>query len=137
VSPDTSGKTYPFNGTTEYRKEYVPKDPMPLLPPLTGKHNQLCIILLVSLAHHIFADVVSRDGLAIPFPRRSLGLRFWHKGYSDKYFVLIPRHMDAPCSASQIFTTLHDNQEEACIIIVYGDDPVASNNLLLGQVSIC
>lgn len=56
-------------------------------------------------------------------------------GKTDQYFVLIPRHLDVPCSARQIFTTVNDNQEQATILVLYGDDPVASNNMLLGQVS--
>lgn len=31
---------------------------------------------------------------------------------------------------------MHDNQEQACVLVLYGDDPVASNNLLLGQFDI-
>ena len=73
---------YPFAGQTEYQGEYVPKEPLPLLPPLTG--------------------IVSREGLHLPFPRRSLGVEFWHRGQSDKFFVLIPRTMDTPCSARQV-----------------------------------
>ncbi len=29
-----------------------------------------------------------------------------------RYFVLIPRTMDVPCGARQVFTTVHDNQEQ-------------------------
>nr|8GLV_5F Chain 5F, Flagellar associated protein [Chlamydomonas reinhardtii]8GLV_7B Chain 7B, Flagellar associated protein [Chlamydomonas reinhardtii]8GLV_Gs Chain Gs, Flagellar associated protein [Chlamydomonas reinhardtii] len=107
---------FPFGGTTEYRAEYPAKEADPQLPPLTG--------------------VRSREGLELPLPRRSLGVEFVHKGVSDRYFVLIPRTLDSPCSARQVFTTVHDNQEQACILILYGDDPVASNNTLLGQFDI-
>ncbi|KAG2484387.1 hypothetical protein HYH03_016802 [Edaphochlamys debaryana] len=107
---------FPFGGTTEYRAEYVPKEADPQMPPLTG--------------------IISRDGLQLPLPRRSLGVEFVHRGVTDKYFVLIPRTMDPPCSARQVFTTVHDNQEQACILVLYGDDPVASNNILLGQFDI-
>ncbi|KAG1679472.1 hypothetical protein FOA52_011070 [Chlamydomonas sp. UWO 241] len=116
VMPTAERAPYPFTGTTEYTSEFIPKDSLPLLPPLTG--------------------VRSKHGLQLPLPRRSLGVEFFHRGLSDRYFVLIPRHMDAPCSASQVFTTLHDNQEQACILVLYGDDPVASNNMLLGQFDV-
>ncbi len=115
VMDEAPGPRFPFNGTTEYRAEYVPKEGQPQLPPLTG--------------------LISKDGLTLPLPRRSLGVEYWHKGTPDHYYVLLPRHVDAPCSARQVFTTLHDNQEQACILVLYGDDPVASNNMLLGQVS--
>lgn len=84
----------------------------------------------------LFTGIVSREGLQLPLPRRSLGVEYWHRGKSDNFFVLIPRHVEVPCSASQVFTTLHDNQEQACILVLYGDDPVASNNMLLGQVGV-
>lgn len=107
---------YPFGGSTEYRAEYIPKEADPQMPPLTGIR---CPV-----------------GLQLPLPRRSLGVEFVHRGKTDQYFVLIPRTMDAPCSARQVFTTVHDNQTEACILVLYGDDPVASNNMLLGQFDI-
>ena len=72
--------------------EYPAKEADPQLPPLTG--------------------VRSREGLELPLPRRSLGVEFVHKGVSDRYFVLIPRTLDSPCSARQVFTTVHDNQEQ-------------------------
>ncbi|KXZ53275.1 hypothetical protein GPECTOR_7g1169 [Gonium pectorale] len=107
---------FPFDSTTEYRAEYPPKELPELLPPLTG--------------------VRPREGLALPLPRRSLGVEFVHRGASDRYFVIVPRTVDPPCSARHVFTTVHDNQEQACILILYGDDPVASNNVLLGQFDI-
>lgn len=62
-------------------------------------------------AHHC-AGFLSREGLQLPLPRRSLGVEFWHRGKTDQYFVLIPRTTATPCSARQVFTTLHDNQEQ-------------------------
>ncbi len=61
---ETHYNPYPFDGTSEYRGEYVPKEPLPQVPPLTG--------------------IVSRDGLQLPLPRRSLGVEYWHKGKSDQ-----------------------------------------------------
>ncbi|GFR47939.1 hypothetical protein Agub_g9742 [Astrephomene gubernaculifera] len=110
------GQPFPFAGTTEYRAEFPPKEAPPQLPPLTG--------------------VTSRQGLALPLPRRSLGVEFVHRGVSDRTFLLLPRTLEAPCSARQVFTTVHDNQEQACILVLYGDDPVASNNMVLGQFDI-
>ena len=83
-----------------------------------------------------YSGLASKNGIQLPLPRRSLGVEFWHKGSPDNFFILLPRHVDAPCSARQVFTTLHDNQSTACVLVLYGDDPVASNNLLLGQFDI-
>ncbi|KAL6749861.1 hypothetical protein V8C86DRAFT_2831180 [Haematococcus lacustris] len=116
VFADADGVPYPFLGITEYMDQYVPKDGCPSLPPLTG--------------------VRSGRGLQLPLPRRSLGVEFWHRGASDQYYVLIPRASSVPCTARQVFTTLHDDQDQACILVLYGDDPVASNNVLLGQFDI-
>ncbi|KAF5839675.1 hypothetical protein DUNSADRAFT_226 [Dunaliella salina] len=110
------GSTVPFSGTTEYKDQYQPKEGYPLMPPLTG--------------------YLPKNGLQLPMPRRSLGVQFWHKGVPDRYAVLIPRTLGIPCSAKRIFTTLHDNQDQASIHILYGDDPVATNNQLLGQFDI-
>lgn len=106
----------PFDATTTYRHDYVPKELPDELPPLTG--------------------MVSRKGIQLSLPRQSLGVEFWHKGQSDQYFKLIPREVDAPCRAKQIFTTVNDNQEQACILVLYGDNLIASKNLLLGQFDI-
>ena len=84
----------------------------------------------------LFSGLISKEGLQLPLPRHSLGVELWHRGTPDHFYVLLPRHVDAPCSARQVFTTLHDNQSSACILILYGDDPVASNNLLLGQFDV-
>jgi len=116
VLGEGDGMPFPFDGTTEYKAQYVPKEGYPVVPPLTG--------------------ILSPDGLQLPLPRRSLGVEFWHKGRTNQYFVLIPRTIDLPATAKQVFTTVNDNQEQACILVLYGDDPVASNNLLLGQFDI-
>lgn len=113
VREEEQSKTGPFSGTTEYRAEYPKKEAYTSMPPLTG--------------------IKSLQGLSLPLPRRSLGVEYWHRGTPDHLFILLPRHVAAPCKASQIFTTLHDNQSTASIIILYGEDPVASNNIILGQ----
>lgn len=103
----------PFEGTTEYRAEYPKKDGYATMPPLSG--------------------IKSTNGLSLPLPRRSLGVEYWNRGTPDHLFILLPRTVPAPCKASQLFTTLHDNQSTASILILYGEDPVASNNMILGQ----
>ena len=40
----------------------------------------------------------------------------------DKFFVLIPKSKPAPTVASQLFTTVRDNQETACIMVLQGED---------------
>jgi len=116
ITLDEGPAPYPFTGRTEYQAEYVPKEGLPQLPPLTG--------------------VIAPKGLKLPLPRRSLGVEFWHRGKTNNFFILINRTLPVPCTARQIFTTVHDNQEVACILVLYGDDPVASNNTLLGQFDI-
>ena len=31
-----AGSSYPFSGTSEYAREYIPKEGFPQIPPLTG-----------------------------------------------------------------------------------------------------
>ena len=51
----------------------------------------------------------------------------------DQFHVLIPSTQAIPCTAKQIFTTVHSNQNEMCMLIYQGDAPQASRNQLLGQ----
>lgn len=69
---------------------------------------------------HAHTGFSFKDGLHLPGPRKNLGVQFWHRGVPDKFFCLIPTTLGVPCSATQLFTTLHDDQEQACIHIYYG-----------------
>ncbi|KAK9806195.1 hypothetical protein WJX72_004919 [[Myrmecia] bisecta] len=102
----------PFTATSTYRVEYVPKQLPHELPHLTGFQ--------------------AREGLRLPLPRKSLGVEV----VGDSFFVLIPFSTPAPATARQIFTTVHDNQDQACILILYGESATASQNTLLGQFDI-
>lgn len=51
-------------GNTEYRAEFPAKEAEPRLPPLTGLRAPV--------------------GLQLPFPRRSLGVEFWHRGQTNQ-----------------------------------------------------
>jgi len=108
--------SFPFTGISEFMAEFIPKQAYPLLPPLTG--------------------TLPSAGLTLPLPRRSLGVQYKRREDTDRFYVLIPRTADAPCAARQVFTTVIDNQAEASILVLYGDDPVASKNAILGQFDI-
>jgi molecular chaperone DnaK (HSP70) len=82
------------------------------------------------------AGFSSEDGMPLPGPRRSLGVQFWQKGVPTMYAVMIPRSTPAPCSARQVFTTVHDNEETAAIIIHYGEGPDTNTTQVLGQLNL-
>ena len=46
--------------------------------------------------------------LGLPGPRQSVGVEVEGNAYS----VLLPYSVSAPCSATQLFTTLHDGQTQ-------------------------
>ncbi|KAK9814132.1 hypothetical protein WJX72_001080 [[Myrmecia] bisecta] len=68
-------------------------------------------------------------GWELPKKRPSLGIAM----VGDQFHVLIPSTQATPCTAKQIFTTVHPNQAEMCMLIYQGDNPQASRNQLLGQ----
>lgn len=72
----------------------------------------------------------------MPGPRKSLGVQFWHRGVPAMYAVLIPQSAPAPCSGRQVFTTVHDNEETAAIIIHYGDGPSMCTTQVIGQLNL-
>ncbi|GMH37205.1 hypothetical protein BSKO_05078 [Bryopsis sp. KO-2023] len=114
---DLGAPRVPFDDRTTYNGEFFHKESMPDAPHLTGFKCPYAIRLSL--------------------PRRSLGLQYVEPGKSsDKFFTLIPRYLDAPCTGSNTFTTVHDDQEEACILILYGDEQKASENIVLGQFDI-
>jgi hypothetical protein len=81
----------PFSGDSEYVGEFGPKAAQPALPHLAG--------------------ICGRTGLLLPLPRRSLGVQFWSAGEGNHLYCMIPYNVPVPCSASQVFTTVHDNEE--------------------------
>jgi hypothetical protein len=119
--PGTTVDMFPFEGCTEYKGEYTPKDVLALdasvqLPPLTGTRGP------------------SGAQLRLPAgPRQDLGVQFWHAGDPDRAYVLIPRTTPVPITARVMMTTVHDDQAEACILIVYGGSATASLNQVVGQ----
>lgn len=48
------------------------------------------------------------SALGLPGPRQSIGLEVQGNAYS----VLLPYSVCAPCSATQVFTTVHDGQAQ-------------------------
>lgn len=75
------------------------------------------------------------SGWRLPYPRPSLGVEYVGHNlcFKDRMFILIHKSQGCPATGKQIFTTVHDNQTECCILVLAGDDLTSSNNVLLGQ----
>ena len=52
--------------------------------------------------------VQAASALGLPGPRQSVGVEVEGNAYS----VLLPHSVCAPCSATQVFTTVHDGQAQ-------------------------
>ena len=97
VGNATARARQPLGGESEYAGEFAPKEPRPFLPHLSG--------------------AVGADGrMLLPGPRRSLGVQFWHRGEPDHLYTMLPHSVPAPCSASQVFTTVHDDEATVCTL---------------------
>jgi hypothetical protein len=57
------------------------------------------------------AGAVGPHGLELPGPRKSLGVQFWQRGNASLVYKMIPYNVPVPCSATQVFTTVHDNTD--------------------------
>ena len=51
----------------------------------------------------------------------------------DRMHTLVPAGCSLPFRGKHVFSTVHDNQREICILIYSGNAPIASQNELLGQ----
>ncbi|KAG2491097.1 hypothetical protein HYH03_010541 [Edaphochlamys debaryana] len=116
----------PFQGSTEARDQYVPhpldpsaytrrQGPPPMRPsaPFDGS----------STYKHEYR------GWKLPPRRPALGVQM----VGDRTYTLIPADAPLPAQGKQVFTTVHDNQTEICILVLKGDAAVASRNNVIGQ----
>jgi Hsp70 protein len=74
----------------------------------------------------------SRDmfrGWQLPPSFPGIGLEL----FGDRMHTLIPRGCKLPYTGRHVFSTIHDDQTELCILIYSGDSALASENELLGQ----
>ncbi len=58
-----------------------------------------CVCVCVCVCR---VGTITRAGLQLPLPRRSLGVEFYHRGQTNQYYVLIPRTTAVPCRAKQV-----------------------------------
>ncbi len=62
-----------------------------------------------------------------------------HNGYFEEgnhYLPIIERNTTIPVSRTQTVYTAHDNQSEVRVKILQGESRIASNNLLLGEITV-
>ncbi|GLC33976.1 hypothetical protein PLESTB_000824500 [Pleodorina starrii] len=116
----------PFQGSSETRDQFQawPVD------PTTGQRQAPLPPMRPSAAFE-GSSTYSQDyrGWKMPARRPALGVQM--KG--DRTYVLIPADAQLPAAGKQIFTTVHDNQTEICVLVLRGDAQVASRNNVIGQ----
>ncbi|GIL93840.1 hypothetical protein Vretimale_205 [Volvox reticuliferus] len=118
--------TAPFQGSTETRDQY---QPWPVDPSLT--HRAGMLPPMRPSASFEGSSTYSQDyrGWKLPARRPALGVQM----QGDRTYVLIPTQAALPAAGKQLFTTVHDNQTEICVLVLRGDAAVASRNNVIGQ----
>lgn len=71
-------------------------------------------------------------GWQLPSKRPPIGVEM----LGDRSFVLIPAEAPLPAVGKQMFTTVHDNQTDMCILVLGGSSRAASQCPVLGQFDI-
>ncbi|EFJ52650.1 hypothetical protein VOLCADRAFT_85844 [Volvox carteri f. nagariensis] len=118
----------PFDGTTHYKADYKPHQIEPRAPaPPTAPS----LPPMRPTASFDGSSTYNRDykGWKLPPRRPALGVQMM----GDRTYVLIPSDAPLPATGKQIFTTVHDNQTEICVLVLRGDATAASRNNVLGQ----
>eukprot|EP00854_Cymbomonas_tetramitiformis_P002451 gene2451-3185_t len=114
----------PFEGTSENRQQFRQWDLPERSAPVTRTERAPSLPFT--------ATTTTGDdfkGWQLPPKRSSLGV----ETVGDHLHILIRRSAATPAEARAIFTTVHDNQSEVCIMVLSGENPVASQNRLLGR----
>ncbi len=77
------------------------------------------------------------DAILVDVTPHSLGIEIaeWHYGelVPDRYSVIIQRNTTVPTSRSEVYSAVHPGQTTIAVRVYQGEDPVASNNILLGE----
>lgn len=78
------------------------------------------------------------DAILVDVTPYSLGIETAQIGYggrfeADHFAPLVRRNTTIPVQKSQVFTTLHPGQDQIHINVYQGENPVASQNVLLGD----
>lgn len=78
------------------------------------------------------------DAILVDVTPHSLGIEVAEWSYTgqpipDRYQVLIPRNTTIPTTKAEVFRTLFPDQDKVHIKVYQGENPVASQNRLLGE----
>ncbi|KAI3508989.1 hypothetical protein L1887_24012 [Cichorium endivia] len=85
-----------------------------------------------ALAAGVNDPLGSLDLLTIQVSAHSIGIR----AERDKFVPVLARNTTMPARREVVFTTAHDNQTEALIIVYEGDEEVVEKNHLLGYFKV-
>jgi len=103
-------------------------------------HHEISPDLIVSMGAAIQGAAISGvktksilvDITPYTFGTRAVGE---HEGMmtDDMFVPVIKRNSSLPVSKEELFYTYHDNQEKILVEIFQGDDPLASDNIFIGD----
>jgi molecular chaperone DnaK len=97
-----------------------------------------CVALGAAIEGAIIAgeDV---DAILVDVTPYSMGIEIaevkFGKIYTDRYSVLIHRNTVIPVSKSEVYYTMHPEQDQVDIMVYQGESKTASDNILLGEYS--
>ncbi|KAG2447656.1 hypothetical protein HYH02_007572 [Chlamydomonas schloesseri] len=128
--PVTGGQyvpnTAPFAGSSEARDAY---QPWPIDPSTMQRHGGPPPMRPSAPFDGASTYKQEFKGWRLPPRRPALGVQM----AGDRAYTLIPADAPLPAVGRQVFTTVHDNQGEICVLVLRGDAPVASRNAVIGQ----
>lgn len=124
--PQQPLNSLPFDGTSSYNDNYKawPMDPN------AGRVQHQQPPMKASAPFD--GTTTNRDffkGWQLPAKRPPLGVEMW----GDRAYILIPADARVPATGKQLFTTVHDNQSDMCILILAATSAVASQCPVVGQ----
>jgi molecular chaperone DnaK len=107
--------------------------------PIDGVQPDLCVALGAALQAGVLTGE-SVDAILVDVIPHSLGISAavtTSMGIIPGYFsVIIPRNSVIPISRSEVYSTLHDNQQAVEIEVFQGENPIAEENVPLGSFRI-
>ncbi|MEW5299137.1 MAG: hypothetical protein WDW38_005031 [Sanguina aurantia] len=72
------------------------------------------------------------QGWQLPAHRPALGVHL----LGDKAHILIPADASLPATGKQVFTTVHNNQQEMSVVVLSGDSNRSLKNAVLGHIDL-
>lgn len=123
AEPPKPRPTLPFQASTNYKDEYRPHElaarPAPAPVQYQPNPNPLSSETTYKNFHKSYSLQRRRGALGV-------------ETVNNRFYILIPEDAKPPVSATRIFTSVHDNQQDLSFVVLEGNAPMAAGNRLLG-----